>query len=245
MPIGIIAIPITFTSLSRERIISVCCFFLDAFASSVIFDAYDESPTFSRTARHSPDTTKLPDNSISPFFFVISSDSPVTSDSLTLTIPSTTTASAQIWFPDVNLHKSPFTSVCESTSDSFPFLITLVLGALRSVSLSSTRLVLSSCIIPISVFITIIGRKVILIYDLTRINKHANIANIKLKYVNTLPATIWHTLLDWLLTVSLKSPSAVNLSTCSCVRPLIVSVSDIYLFPVFYLLSCYRQCIIH
>ena len=75
MPIGIIAIPITFTSLSRERIISVCCFFLDAFASRVIFDAYDESPTFSRTAKHSPDTTKLPDNSISPFFFVISSDS--------------------------------------------------------------------------------------------------------------------------------------------------------------------------
>ena len=42
----------------------------------------------------------------------------------------------------------------------------------------------------------IIGKKVILIYDLTRIKSAANTANTKLKYVNTFPAIICPIVLD-------------------------------------------------
>ena len=114
IPSGTITIPIILTRLSSDFIIVVCCFFLPAFASSASFEAYDECPTFVSTALHSPDTTKLPDKRISPLFFIISSDSPVISDSFTLIQPSARMASALSWLPASNMHTSPLTSSVES-----------------------------------------------------------------------------------------------------------------------------------
>ena len=42
----------------------------------------------STRAKQLPEITKLPDNIVSPFFFVIGSDSPVINDSFTSTTPS-------------------------------------------------------------------------------------------------------------------------------------------------------------
>jgi len=133
---------------------------------------------------------------MSPLFLITSSDSPVTIASLTLTQPSASMASALSWLPAVNIHTSPLTSVTESTSDTALSLITLVLGALTTVSLSNTILAFISCTIPSIVLSNIIGKKVILIYDLTRIKSAANTANTKLKYVNTFPAIICPIVLD-------------------------------------------------
>ena len=79
-----------------ERIISDCSPPASTFASPVSFEIYDSLPTFSSLAVHFPETTKLPERRESPSFFVISSDSPVRSDSLTWMLPERTTASAQI-----------------------------------------------------------------------------------------------------------------------------------------------------
>jgi uncharacterized membrane protein YdjX (TVP38/TMEM64 family) len=81
-------------------------------------------------------------------------------------------------------------------TDTALSLITLVLGALTTVSLSNTILAFISCTIPSIVLSNIIGKKVILIYDLTRIKSAANTANTKLKYVNTFPAIICPIVLD-------------------------------------------------
>ena len=143
-PIGIIRTPIVLTSLSRDCIISVLCFFRPAFASIASFAAYASRPTFVSTALHSPDTIKLPESNISPAFLTTSSDSPVTNDSLTRTNPSTRIASALSWFPAENTHKSPLTRVSEATVCNCPSLITDVLGALTTVSLSRTFLALIS-----------------------------------------------------------------------------------------------------
>ena len=99
IPIGIMAMPIIRTRRSKERIISVCVFLRDAFASNISCAAKDDSPTFVSVAYPFPETTKLPEYSISPGFFTTSSASPVISASLTRRLPFSTTASAQIWFP--------------------------------------------------------------------------------------------------------------------------------------------------
>ena len=114
IPRGTMTIPIILTRLSSDFIIVVCCFFFPAFASSASFAAYEECPTLVSIALHSPDTTKLPERSISPLFFITSSDSPVMSDSFTLTHPSARIASALSWLPASNIHTSPFTSSVES-----------------------------------------------------------------------------------------------------------------------------------
>ena len=200
------------------------CFFRPAFASIASFAAYASRPTFVSTALHSPDTIKLPESNISPAFLTTSSDSPVTNDSLTRTNPSTRIASALSWFPAENTHKSPLTRVSEAIVCNCPSLITDVLGALTTVSLSRTFLALISCIIPINILEIITGRNVILLYDLTRARRTANTANIRLKYVNTLPATIWPMVLDCFPTDTLTMPSFVNCSTSSAVSPFFTSV---------------------
>ena len=143
-PIGIIHIPTHFKSLSSERIISDCSLEPIALASIVSLDIYESRPTFSSLARHSPDTTKLPLISLSPLFFTISSDSPVSSASFTRTLPEATTASAHIWLPAANTTISSATSSCVFITLIFPSLTTFAVGALSIFILSKTLLALNS-----------------------------------------------------------------------------------------------------
>ena len=107
-----------------------------------------------------PDTTKLPDSSSSPFFFTISSASPVRSDSFTFNCPSNTTASAGICPPAESSTISSITSSSAGISFLLPSLSTLVLGLFKIDRSSKTFFDRISCTIPISVFATMIGRNV-------------------------------------------------------------------------------------
>ena len=135
----------------------------------------------SSRALHSPDTTKLPDMSLSPRLFVISSDSPVSSDSLTWISPADTTASAHIWFPALKMTISSSTSSSEFTFLTFPSLTTLAWGAFSMLIFSSTFLERTSCTIPIRVLMMTTGRKVRLRKDPTRQSSTPSTIKIRLK----------------------------------------------------------------
>ena len=83
MPRGMTLKPIHLTRFVSERIISDWRGCLAALASMVSLAAKESAPTAVSWARQMPFITKLPDSSLSPGFFNISSDSPVTSASLT------------------------------------------------------------------------------------------------------------------------------------------------------------------
>ena len=146
-------------------------------------------------ARHSPETTKLPDRSPAPAGFVISSDSPVMRASFTCTLPSTTCASAGIWLPALRIIISSSTSFSTATSFSRPSLTTWLLGILRSLSLSKVCLDLISWAIPITVFARTISIKDKSLNDPTITSKTPSTVNIKLKYVKTFSLTISLTVL--------------------------------------------------
>ena len=143
-------------------------------------------PTFSSLAWHCPDTTKLPDISSSPFFFTISSDSPVSSDSFTCTSPAQTSASAHIWLPALKITISSSTSSSASITDFCPSRTTVAWGAFSIVRSSSTFFARTSCTIPINVFSIMTGRNVRSRKDPAIHKRIARITNIRLKYVNTL-----------------------------------------------------------
>ena len=84
---GITKMPIHLMRFVRDRIISDWRAGFAFFASSVSFAAKESAPTSVRRARQVPLITKLPDISLSPVFFRISSDSPVISASLAWTEP--------------------------------------------------------------------------------------------------------------------------------------------------------------
>ena len=157
MPIGIIIIPTILTMKFSERIIWDCSPVLSFFACNVSCEMYDSEPTFSSLALHSPETIKLPDMSSSPDSLDISSDSPVSSDSLAETFPSITTASALIWSPALNTTMSSSTSSLDGTLCSFPSRITRAVGAFSIESLSRTFFERISWIIPIRVLAIMIG----------------------------------------------------------------------------------------
>ena len=96
--------------------------------------------------------TELPDNSVSPAFLKMASDSPVSSDSFTSIPPLRTTASAQIWLP---LSSSKISCSCTSamgTDCIVPLRSILAFGCDKSVSFSINRFAFNSCAIPMTVF---------------------------------------------------------------------------------------------
>ena len=152
IPSGIIAIPMTWTSLVSERIISDCWGGFAALASSVSRLAKESAPTRVSRARHCPETTKLPESSSSPGFFFISSASPVMSASFALHSPATTTASAKIWSPAENSTMSSRTISLVGIFRLRPSRMTAPWGAVSRVSLSSVRFERSSCTMPMAMF---------------------------------------------------------------------------------------------
>jgi len=94
-PIGTMMLAITLTINIKERQISLFGF-LKYFAPALIFVAKLSIPTCSTCAFALPDTTKLPDITLSPTFLSIASGSPVIRLSFTSTLPSTMKESAQI-----------------------------------------------------------------------------------------------------------------------------------------------------
>ena len=155
-----------------------------------------------------------------PAFFSTSSASPVRSDSLTCTFPSSTVASAQIWSPARSTTISSFTSSSDKICFCMPSLNTVACGAFNRFILSRIFFARSSCTMPISVFPITIGRNVRFRYDFTHSSNIEIIKNIKLKYVNALEKII--SLIDLSVVVSarLSSPCS-TLSAASCsVRPL-------------------------
>ena len=150
MPSGMMAMPMTWTSRVRERIISDCWGGLEALASRVRRLAKESAPTRVSRARHSPDTTKLPESSSSPGFFFISSASPVIRASFALHSPSTTTASAKIWPPAEKTTMSSRTISLVGIFRCLPSRMTAPCGSVSSVSLSSVRFERSSCTMPMA-----------------------------------------------------------------------------------------------
>ena len=180
-PTGIIIIPTNLTSLSREAIISESSLCRSLVASLVRREMYESAPTAVSTAAASPDTTKLPDSSLSPGAFAISSASPVSSASFTCTLPSSTRASAGIWLPALRIITSSRTSFSTGTSVSRPSRIAWALGILSSFSLSRVRLERISWKMPIPVFASTISMKVSSLNDPTMIKSTASTVNIRLK----------------------------------------------------------------
>ena len=138
-PSGMTRKPIHLMRLVSERIISdFGC--LPAFlASMVSLETNESAPTAVRRARQPPLTTKLPERRLSPGFLTISSDSPVTSASLTRHSPETTSASAQIWQPGSKRTISSRTSCASVTCSSVPSRTTSNSAAAMIFSLSSLR----------------------------------------------------------------------------------------------------------
>ena len=164
---------------------------------------------------------KLPDMSRSPFFLVISSDSPVSRDSFTCTSPALTSASAQTWLPALKMTISSSTSSSALTTEVLPFRTTEALGAFNMVRLSRTCLARTSWIIPIRVLAMMTGRKVKSRKDPTIQSRTASTTKIKLKYVKTLSCMISFVVLDGGSTALLVQPWSLCSCTCWLVSPVL------------------------
>ena len=196
-----------------------CCFFFIFLASSVSFEAKDSRPTLSSLARQRPETTKLPESRGAPAFLAISSDSPVTRASFTVTFPLHTTASAHIWLPASNITISSSTSSSLPTQPSLPSRMTFVRGADTSESFSSVFLARISCIVPIMVFTKTTTRNVRLLYEPSTSSMPARMKKIRLKYVKMFVRMIFGMVFVVLPTSMFERPSSVRSSTCAALRP--------------------------
>ena len=127
-------------------------------ASPASCAAYDAAPTRSSCARHVPETTKLPDRSVSPSRFSTGSASPVMSDSFTSACPHTTVPSAQISSPAENSATSPCTSLSVGSVTTSPSRTARAVRAERMEIFSSVCRTRSSCTIPMTVLHTTIKR---------------------------------------------------------------------------------------
>ena len=160
----------------------------------------------------------------SPFFFTISSASPVRSDSFTFNCPSNTTASAGICPPAESSTISSITSSSAGISFLLPSRITRVFGLFKIDRSSRTFFERISCTIPISVFATMIGRNVRSRKAPTPINNNAITKNIRLKYVNTFDFTISFVVFVADSAFLFQRPFSFRSATCCAVSPRIVSV---------------------
>ena len=151
------------------------------------------SPMCSTFAVQVPETTKLPEISWSPGCLVMLSCSPVMKDSLTSTIPSSSTESNMIWLPSFRTIVSPTWTSSTGVLTSLPFFRTI--GGLSEMrrSLSTMRLARISFTMPI-----IVLRKAMLINNMflklpTEATMMARITLTRLNSVNVCFAIIFQT----------------------------------------------------
>ena len=153
--VGMIAHVTTWRMRSMPRASSDFCA-LNFLASAVRRCAYESAPTAVARARPPPATTKLPDISSSPTCFSTASDSPVSSDSSTVS-PSDWSASPSttIWSPGCSSNTSSSTTCSLATSWRSPSRSTVTFGALTSERRSRVALARHSWMTPMRMFSTI------------------------------------------------------------------------------------------
>ncbi len=194
-------------------------------ASSASFAAYASRPTLVARYAPLPATTKLPDITVSPACFAIESASPVSRDSSTSRLLSST--------------MSPSTTICSpgpssmmSSSTTSPGTRACVPNCLRTngfacptiASLSSVCLARSSWMMPIALLAMISNPNRPLItdpVDSTMTNSTPRMALIRVK---TLARTISETLRAARVGTSLVMPSATRWATSASVSPVATSV---------------------